>query len=680
MAVDGSGNAYVAGSSTSTDYPGTSGASQTAKTGTTSGFIAKLNPSGSALVYFTYLGGTKVSIVSSLAIDSGGNVYVTGRTNAPDFPVTPGAAQFAFRGATDKYDAFAAKLNPAGSALIYSTYLGGTDDDFSYAITSDRLGNAYVTGITFSADFQKTDSALQPSYGGSGDIFVTKVNPAGTALIYSTFVGGSGEDGGLGIAEDGSGSVIVTGYTESDNYPTTAGASQRTYGGGSDAFVMKLNAAGSALDYSTYVGGSKSDEGDWVVLDRSGNAYITGVTSSRNFATSTGAYQKSFRVPGGTDNDAFILKLNSAGATIYSTLLGGSGHDGGYSLAVDATGNAFVTGYTDSHDFPPVRPRQLYFGGRDAFLAKLDASGSTLLDSTFVGGTLLDIGNTVGIDSTGAAYVGGQTKSSSFISTQGVLQNRLAGTQDGFITKLTYPNPTVSLHSVVNAANYLGGAVSPGELVTLFGSPIGPAALMTLQLDSAGKVRTTLGETRILFDGIPAALIYVSTGQASAVVPYEVADKTRTEVQVEYQSVKSNPVLIAVSAATPAIFTSNSSGTGQGAILNENGSPNSASNPAAQGSVIIIYATGGGQTNPAGATAGVTAAATSQVQTVRVDFGSTLVTIPGVVQYAGGAPGLVQGVLQVNVKTPGGLNGRWPVRLRSGTAASTFVDVYFADR
>jgi len=352
-----------------------------------------------------------------------------------------------------------------------------------------------------------------------------------------------------------------------------------------------------------------------------------------------------------------------------------------YFSAVDTAGNVFITGHTESHDFPQIRPRQSYFGGRDAFLTKLDPTGSAVLDSTFVGGNLLDQGNSVAVDSAGSAYIVGSTEAASFITTQGVIQNRLSGTRDAFITKFNYPAvPSVSLHAVVNAANYVGGAVSPGEIVTVYGSPIGPDTLTTLQLDSTGKVSSTLAETRILFDGIAAPLVYVSASQASAVVPYEVAGKSRTEVQVEYRGVKSNPVLIAVASATPAVFSANGSGTGQGAILNQDGSVNSESNPAPQGSIIIIYAAGGGQTEPTGVTGLVTPGASKQVLPVRVEFGSGLVPIQGEVQYSGSAPGYVAGVLQLNVKTPGGLNGKWPLRVRVGSALSSPVDVVFANR
>ncbi len=364
-----------------------------------------------------------------------------------------------------------------------------------------------------------------------------------------------------------------------------------------------------------------------------------------------------------------------------STLLGGSLNDTGYYLVLDASDNVFVTGSTVSHDFPPFQPRQLYFGGTDAFLAKLNPAGSSLLDSTFVGGTEEDQGNWVAVDSSGAAYVVGFSNSLSFITTQGALQNRLSGsTSDSFVTKFSYPSQQVSLHAVVHAANYRGGAVAAGEIVTVYGSPIGPDALTTLQLDASGKVSTTLAETRILFNGVPAPLIYVSSGQSSAVVPYEVTASSRTEVQAEYRGVRSNPVFMAVTPAAPAIFTANASGTGQGAILNENGSVNSESNPAAQGSIIVIFGTGGGQTTPAGVTGAVAAGATAQVLPVRVEFGSGPIFIPGEVLYGGAAPGLVNGVLQVNVRTPGGLRGRWPMRVRVGTSISSMVNVEFGDR
>jgi hypothetical protein len=375
IAVDAVGNAYVTGTTTSTNFPTTAGAFQTASGGRADAFVTKLNPTGSApLVYSTYLGGSgDDGGRGGIAVDALGNAYVTGFTNSTNFPTTVGAFQTTYGGGFG--DAFVTKLNPTGAALVYSTYLGGSDDDEGLGIAVDALGNAYVTGVTFSTNFPTTAGAFQTASGGSVDAFVTKLNPTGSApLVYSTYLGGSGLDEGLGIAVDALGNAYVTGDTTSTNFPTTVGAFQTTYGGGfRDAFVTKLNPTGSApLVYSTYLGGSGGDIGWGVAVDAAGNAYVTGNTTSTNFPTTAGAFQTA----SGGSVDAFVTKLNPTGSAplVYSTYLGGSGDDGGRRIAVDALGNAYVTGFTTSTNFPTtVGAFQTTYGGgiRDAFVAKI---------------------------------------------------------------------------------------------------------------------------------------------------------------------------------------------------------------------------------------------------------------------------------------------------------------------
>ncbi|MEY2518284.1 MAG: hypothetical protein QOF24_43 [Verrucomicrobiota bacterium] len=388
IAVDASGNAYVAGLASSTNFPTTPGAFQTTFGGGGGGdcFVTKLNSTGDALIYSTYLGGSLGEGFAAIAVDASGNAYVTGFTNSTNFPTTPGAFQTTFGGASyysSTGDGFVTKLNPTGSALVYSTYLGGNRDDYGHSIAVDALGNAYVTGFTESLNFPTTFGAYQTANGGgipSRDAFVIKLNPTGDALVYSTYLGGSGEEYGLSIAVDSAGDAYVTGYTIYADFPTTPGAFQTTRGSLAlfDAFVTKLNSTGNALIYSTYLAGSGDDYGFSIAVDISGNAYVTGSTSSTNFPTTPGAVQTTY---GGNPFDCFVTKLNPTGdALVFSTYLGGASDDFGAGIRVNAFGNAYVTGYTTSTNFPttPGAFQTSHGGGfRDAFIAKISEATPT---------------------------------------------------------------------------------------------------------------------------------------------------------------------------------------------------------------------------------------------------------------------------------------------------------------
>ena len=392
IAVDGGGNAYVTGSTFSADFP-TKNPLQAAKHGAANGrstaFVAKLNGAGSALVYATYLGGSGDDVGTGIAVDGAGNVYVTGSTTSPDFP-TKSPLQAALGGSGSGFsNAFVAKLNPTGSALVYSTYLGGSGSalvnstslgsDEGHGIAVDGMGNAYVTGYTYSADFP-TESPLQATLGGRQNAFVAKLNAAGSALVYSTYLGGSGNfDGGHGIAVDGAGNAYVIGNTDSVDFPTKNPLQATLGGSGGNVFVAKLNTAGSALVYSTYLGGSSffGDVGTGIAVDGAGNAYVTGLASSTDFPTKN-PLQAALGGRGATN--AFVAKLNAAGsALVYSTYLGGSGRpigDKGKGITVDEAGNAYVTGDTNSADFPTKNPLQAATGGSGglfstAFVAKI---------------------------------------------------------------------------------------------------------------------------------------------------------------------------------------------------------------------------------------------------------------------------------------------------------------------
>ena len=432
IAVDTAGDAYVTGNAGFTNFPTANGL-QPALGGpnATNAFITKFNSHGSALVYSTYLGGSNLDTGYGIAVDTAGNAYVTGVTSSANFP-TVNALQATLAGSEN---AFITKINASGSALIYSTYLGGSGYDAGMGIAVDASGNAYVAGNTGSIDFP-TANALQPASGGGEDAFVAKINASGSALVYSTYLGGSALENGEAIAVDTAGNAYVTGQTSSTNFPT-ANALQSTSGGGYyNAFVTKINASGSALVYSTYLGGSGSDGGSGIAVDASGNVYVTGNTSSTNFPK-VNALQSTLA----GNYNGFVTKFNATGsALIYSTYLGGSGGDQGNGIAVDASGNAYVTGITSSFDFPTVNALQsAYAGTYDAFVSEINANGSALIYSTYLGGSNRDFGLGIAADPSGNAYVTGNTSSTNF-PTANALQAALGGRGAGinaFVTKIS---------------------------------------------------------------------------------------------------------------------------------------------------------------------------------------------------------------------------------------------------
>jgi hypothetical protein len=442
ITVDATGHTYVTGDAKSTDYDVTAGAFQTTNGGVYDVFVTKLSPTGSSLVYSTYIGGSNNESGYGIAVDGSGNAYVTGGTGSTDYDVTTGAFQMTKGGITD---VFVTKLNATGSGLVYSTYLGGTVSDFGYGIAVDGSGNAYVTGGTGSTDYDITTGAFQTTYGGGfTDVFVTKLNPTGSNLVYSTYLGGSNDDVGSGIAVDGSGNAYVTGYTNSTDYDVTTGAFQMTHGGGGeDVFVTKLSSTGTGLMYSTYLGGSSSDQGYGIAVDGSGNAYVTGNTDSPNYDVTVGAFQTT----NGGGIDVFVTKLNTTGSgLVYSTYLGGTVSDFGYGIAVDGSGNAYVTGYTNSTDYDVTTGAfQTTNGGNyDVFVTKLSSTGASLGYSTYLGGTVSDFGYDIAVDGSGNAYVAGYTNSTDYDVTTGAFQTTNGGGTDVFVTKLCMGTPASS--------------------------------------------------------------------------------------------------------------------------------------------------------------------------------------------------------------------------------------------
>jgi len=435
IAVDANGESYIAGSTTSTNFPTVSGAYDTSPNGLTDVFVTKFNAAGTGLIYSTYIGGSAVESALGIAVDAGGNAIITGQTESSNFPTTAGAFD---RSQNGNFDAFAVKLNAAGGSLVYSTFLGGSGFDSGSAVVLDASGNAYIAGATASSDYPTTSGAYDRTYNGSPyqDVFLSKLNAAGSALVYSTFLGGTQDDVGRAVAVGGEGDAYVTGYTDSVNFPTTAGAYDRTKGLYQDVFVAKFNASGTALVYSTFIGGSLDDSGNAIGVDSSGNAYVGGTTHSSNYPTTAGAYDTSFNGQG----DAFVSKLNAAGSALaYSTFLGGSAEDAIVGLAVSDSGVVCATGQTASSDFPttPDAFGPSLQGSVDAFITKLNAAGNLVPYSTFLGGTASDYGTAAAADRAGNVYVSGYTDSSDFPTSLGAYDRSYNRTQDAFLFALS---------------------------------------------------------------------------------------------------------------------------------------------------------------------------------------------------------------------------------------------------
>jgi len=433
IAVDNSGNIYITGYTTSTNFPITSDAYQNTSGGSQDAFLSKFNSNGT-LIYSTYLGGTGSDCGNGIVVDNSGNIYITGYTYSTDFPITSDAYQNTSGGGNN--DAFLSKFNSNGT-LIYSTYLGGTKLDTGNGIVLDNSGNIYITGYTTSTNFPITSDAYQNTSGGSNDAFLSKFNSNGT-LIYSTYLGGTKADTGYGVALDSNGNIYLIGSTASTNFPTTTDAYQPTLSGGSgyDAFLSKFNSTGS-LVYSTYLGGTSSDYGQSIAVDNNGNIYLTGYTQSSDFPITSDAYQNT---SGGGSNDAFLSKFNSNGTLIYSTYLGGSDTEKGKGIVVDSNGNIYITGYTTSTNFPTTsdayQPTFSGGSGGDVFLSKFNNNGN-LTYSTYLGGTGNDLGYGIALDTNGNIHITGYTASTNFPITSDAYQNTSVDGDDAFLAEFS---------------------------------------------------------------------------------------------------------------------------------------------------------------------------------------------------------------------------------------------------
>jgi uncharacterized protein (TIGR03437 family) len=684
-AVDAGGTMYLTGSR----YPGSRG--WYSVDNPPHGFAAKVDPAGNVTLLAAF-GGKGTDQGNGIAVDGSGNVYVAGTTSSPDFPVH-GAVQSGYSNGSST--GFLMKLKPDGTVL-YSTFLGGTTDAYRTgassgmnAVAADSLGNAYVTGSTYASDYGYTaglpnDVGYAPmATGGISVAFFAKVSAAGDKILYAGGMAGFGQDCGMGdtcffgsvdnsgtaIAVDPAGNAYIGGYAGGSGLPTTPGALRTT---GLGAFVAKVNAAGTALVYVTLLGSANyysrpvstmSNPGNVlyaIAADASGNAYIAGYTADPNFPATPGSFQtvlagqpsNNFHAP---PSDAFVAKIDPTGtAMVWATFLGGSGNDYATGIALDPAGDVWVSGSTSSADFPlsPALP-----GGE--FLAELNSTGQSLMfAAAFPGGT---VGGMLAIDQAGAIH--GATS---------------AGVVFAYAPHQSAPG---LLFGLANAAGgSIGNRVAPGEMVSIYGLNLTSAAAVSGAFDANGFLPTALGQVEVDFDGTPAPLVYVSGTRIDAMVPLELAVGAPAALRLKANGVALPDFALGVDPAIPAVFKSGDGSAffAYAAALNQDGTVNSASNPANDGSLVSVWATGVGWTAPGLDGQRATAASLSffACDCALTQYGTNQNVVPA---YAGAAPGMVAGVVQINFQVKGSYYGQYAYGLAAtGLSAATYFSIYVA--
>ena len=645
---DPAGNVYIAGSRTFNLYPAP----------LSEAIVMKLDTAGKTILSAS-LSGKGNDVANAVALDGQGNIYIAGQTSSPDFPLrhplysSPPSSPSASIG-------FITKFNPDASQILYSTY-------FPEAIAGmavDGAGNAYITGTTSSALFPVTAGLPTAKFGASPIIygaFLTKISAAGDHIAYSTVIAGYAKNcgccsscflsprntRGVAVAVDAAGNAYIAGNTDVSDLPATPGA---WLANGVGAFVAKVNTGGTALAYLTYLGSGAQVVSPYtspatlvsaLAVDGGGNVYVAGYTFDPAFPATPGAFQSTFHGWSTIDNfqsqpptDAFALKLNPTGTAVsWASYLGGTGGDAATAAVLDSSGNLWIAGATRSTDFPNVQGWST--GG--GFIVKFNASGSALpYSGRYPDGS---IGQTLAVDSTGLLHVA---------SPSGVVSSVAA-----------LPRPAVRPWVVVNAAGgTAGGQVAAGELVAIYGPHIG--AFPALQNTNAAHVPSSLGGVQVFFNDIAAPLLYAGDAQINAVVPFEVAGQSTVRIRIVNQGVTGPEFEAAVVPAIPEVFRS-ASVAQAAAALNEDGTVNSADNPAAKGSIVTIWATGINPPAPA-VPDGQVAPGGNDFHCCAVYGGYPLLATSMNVLYAGAAPGLVAGVVQVNFRvTVGG-----PLTLTTG--------------
>ena len=675
MARDSSGNIYIIGTVQSNDLTATAGALQTVYSGGAcpelgppidagrtfacgDAFVMKLDAAGN-IVYVTYLGGSGDDQAAAIAVDAQGNAFVSGTTSPNvsgmnSFPITSGALYPTV--CADAPCGFLAKINPGGTALLYSTFLPLIPNQSNEPnLAVDAQGEALVVGgLTPGASgFVTTPGAFEASSNADYTNAIIKLAADGSKAVYSTYFN---EGAIYGVALDTSGNLYLTGSAAS-NFPATPGAlDQFQTAASSSVFVAKLNATGTGLAYAALYGGSGQSQGNSIRVDSDGNAYVLGQTGSTDFPVTPGAFQASGPssawnpTPSGGLN-SFLAELSPTGsALVYSTYLAGA-----TALDVDGSGNAYVLGQAAAGF--PVTPgafqRCMNGGGGDAYAAQFSASGS-VVGATYLGGSGTEQPLAIAAAANGSVVASGTTNSADF---PGLIEPA-PGQSLLFVDTLAINNPNTADGPCValalqNGASFIEGPIAPLEIVTIRGSGIGPDAAAVEQAGPDGSLPTELAGVQVFFDGNPAQLLYVQSQQIDAIVPastdiHILLGPPSTQLQVQYNGVPTNSVSVPMTSAAPGIFIVNAAAS-QPAILNQDGTLNSVTNPAKAGSVISIFGTGGDFVmSPGSDTSAYWPLSPLSQFTASVTLNGSSATV----LYAGSAPSSILGMFQINAQLP----------------------------
>ncbi len=658
-AVDATGDLYIAGRTFST------------ANSNSNVLLLKVTPAG-AVVHSIFGGTTGDDSANAIVTDSTGDVYLAGSTSSTDFPLNGSYPSYQ-AGLEGLQNAFVLALNPANTGLIFSTYFGGSYSDQALGMAIGPDNDLYIVGDTTSPNLTVVSSTTAPFQatnrsGGLGyDAFLVSFTSLG-APNYGTYIGGSSDDHAYAVAVDSSGDVYVVGTTASSDFPVSP------YPGFPEPFQLELHGVANAFaieflpnlqeaSWSTYIGGESSDAANAVVLDASGNIYIAGTTGSVEFPVSTGAYQTAYQ---GGASDGFLISLQNSGQFgNWSTYLGSAGADVINGLAIDSSGNLYVAGATDSASFPVTSDavQSANAGGQDAILMKLNGAGSSLLFSSYLGGSGNDVATAVTVDASGHIYMVGITASSNndFPITSGAYQQQYGGgSSDGFFAVFGCSSavPAIGTGGVVNGGSFASG-IAPGSAIAIFGTNLsctaGSAATVPLS--------TSLGSVSVDVNGAAVPLFYVGEGQINAQLPYGTALGSAL-ITVTNPSGTSAAVSVPVIAAAPGIFLVN----GRSATLNQDYSLNTATNPAKVASIVSVYFTGEGPLSGTLTTGAVTPAP-PPLFTATLPNSATVGGVNAIVSFMGAAPGLV-GVGQANITIPALTSGDYPLVLTIGGVAS----------
>jgi uncharacterized protein (TIGR03437 family) len=640
---DGHGDVFAVGRSKDSTFGVSRAAAQTRWGGGFDVVVAKFRGSDGEMIAATFLGGNGDDVPVGIALDPQGFVYVAGTTQSTNFPTTEGAFKRTARSTVS--NGFVSKFNNNLTATVFSTYLGGNGSTRIAAIAADRLGNAYVTGTTDARDFPTTTTAYKTT-GGAGMAFMSKLSAAGASLVGSTFLGIGSP---VGVAADVDGNALVVGNVSDSSFPVTTDAAQSTLKGSSDLFITKVNALATGLQYSTYLGGPGNDQASGMDMDAAGNLYLGGVTYSTSFPGTSevlGEVGTGFVLKFASTGLAWVRPVRANGLTVIT------------SVAVDANANVLAAGTTNSTHFPTTS------GAYHRCIAPDAAAGVAPIyvrlgpDGAVKYSTYLH--EIAGGPRWAATLPAGD------IVTMSRLQTAFEQAPNVFRRYVLESAPIDRLDCAINAASYRTPAIAPGMVITLFGSGMGPADGVVATLEN-GKLPASVAGVRVLFDGVPAPLLYVRGDQINAIVPFSVAGASSVQAQVDYQGKTFNSMTLPVNSLNPGIFRIGS--TEFGAILNEDNTVNTPGNPAARGSVITFWTTGAGLfENPYidGAIIG------SDLSSLRTPVGVSFLGIDGQVLYAGASPGMVAGVAQMNVRIPLNIraSSRTPIALTVGNFAA----------